>query len=470
MTIHSTFDPTNVASIIDAAAPHNKELPSVSIVGLGYVGAVSTACLSSLGHKVVGVDLDEQKVASIAAGQSPIHEMNLAEMLTAGVTRNLISATTDLHGAILDTDITFVSVGTPTAEGGGCDMRAINAVATTIGQALKVKQAFHTIVMRCSIPPGTTCGVMVPIIEEISGKIAGHDFGVCFNPEFLREGTAVEDFYNPPKTVIGASDEKTAAIIKELYAPVDENAIISSIEVAEMVKYVDNVWHATKVCFANEIGRICKPLDVDSHQVMDIFVQDTKLNLSPYYLKPGFAFGGSCLPKEVRAVSHLADELGVSVPLIDSLTPSNFDQIDVAVNALRSSGAKRVAFLGVAFKPGTDDLRESPVLNVIEAALADGLEVQLCDPAIEKGAHLDTQLAYLKQSCPHLQRTLANFSNMLSNEPESMLERCDAIVVSQKNSEFRQLVSEQMNAKTIIDVVRLFDERPSHDSYFGIGW
>lgn len=470
MTIHSTIDTINAASIAGSTVTKNEKLPSVSIVGLGYVGAVSTACLSSLGHAVVGVDLDEQKVASIAAGKSPIHETQLAELLTAGVERNLIRATTDLHAAVLDTDITFVSVGTPTAEGGGCDMRAINAVATTIGQALKFKQAFHTIVMRCSIPPGTTCGVMVPIIEEISGMTAGSDFGVCFNPEFLREGTAVEDFHNPPKTVIGASDEKTAAIIKKLYAPVDENAIISSIEVAEMVKYVDNVWHATKVCFANEIGRICKPLDVDSHQVMDIFVQDTKLNLSPYYLKPGFAFGGSCLPKEVRAVSHLADELGVSVPLIDSLTPSNFDQIDVAVKTLRSSGAKHAAFLGVAFKPGTDDLRESPILNVIEAALADGIQVELYDSAIERGEHLEAQLAYLKQSCPHLERTLSNFSNMLCEHPESMLERCDAVIVSQKNAKFQQLVSQHLDTKSIIDVVRLFKNTPPSENYFGIGW
>lgn len=470
MTIHSTIEITNATPITDTATVLDKGLPSVSIVGLGYVGAVSTACLSSLGHKVVGVDLDEQKVASIAAGKSPIHEVNLAELLTAGVENNLIRATTDLHAAVLETDITFVSVGTPTAEGGGCDMRAINAVATTIGQALLLKQAFHTIVMRCSIPPGTTCGVMVPIIEEISGKIAGQDFGVCFNPEFLREGTAVEDFHNPPKTVIGASDKKTASIIKELYAPVDENSIVSTIEVAEMVKYVDNVWHATKVCFANEIGRVCKPLNVDSHQVMDIFVQDTKLNLSPYYLKPGFAFGGSCLPKEVRAVSHLADELGVSVPLIDSLTPSNFDQIDAAVEAVRASKAKRIAFLGVAFKPGTDDLRESPILNVIEAALADGCEVELYDTAIETGEHLDAQLTYLKQSCPHLKRTLSSFSSLLCNEPDSMLERSDAIVVSHKSSEFQQLVSKHITTKSVIDVVRLFDTKPAEDSYFGIGW
>lgn len=470
MTIHPTIDTTCAAPLNGTRACQKSKLPSISIVGLGYVGAVSTACLSYLGHEVVGVDLDKQKVASIAAGKSPIHEINLAELLAEGVKRELIRATTDLHAAILETDITFVSVGTPTAEGGGCDMRAINAVATTIGEALLLKQEFHIIVMRCSIPPGTTCGVMVPIIEKISGKTAGRDFGVCFNPEFLREGTAVEDFHNPPKTVIGTSDDKTASIITDLYAPVDEVPIVSSIEVAEMVKYVDNVWHATKVCFANEIGRICKPLEVDSHQVMDIFVQDTKLNLSPYYLKPGFAFGGSCLPKEVRAVGHLADELGISVPLIQSLIPSNFDQIEVAVNALRASGAKRVAFLGVAFKPGTDDLRESPMLNVIEAALADGLQVELYDTAIERGEHLEAQLACLKQSNPHLERVFSNFSNMLREHPESMLERCDAVVVSQKNAKFQKLVSPHLETKSIIDVVRLFKNKPSNDGYFGIGW
>lgn len=470
MSVSTTFSTLDQQPVFELISKKQRILPAISIVGLGYVGAVSTACLSGLGHRVVGVDLDQQKVASIASGNAPIHEQYLGDLLTRGVARHLITATTDLNSAILDTDITFVSVGTPTAEDGGCDMSAINAVATTIGQALKVKAGFHTIVMRCSIPPGTTCGVMVPIIERVSGKKVGEDFGVCFNPEFLREGTAVEDFHNPPKTVIGVSDEKTAAIVKALYDPIDEKPLISSIEVAEMVKYVDNVWHATKVCFANEIGRICKALDVDSHSVMDIFVQDTKLNLSPYYLKPGFAFGGSCLPKEVRAVSHLSEELGVSAPLIDSLSVSNENQIDSAIKAMRSSGAKRIGFLGAAFKPGTDDLRESPILKVMEAALLDGVEIEIYDPAIQTGAHLDAQLAYQLRSCPELQQVLTRFSSLLRSNAKTMVEQCDLIIVSHRNTEFQELISENLADKKIIDVVRIFDELPTGSDYFGIGW
>ena len=271
---------------------------AVSIVGLGYVGAVSTACLANLGHRVVGIDVDTIKVDQIASGNSPIHEMDLGNLLTKGVANKLITATTDIIRAVIDTDITFVSVGTPTSDDGGCDYRYIENAAREIGKALALKNSYHVIVMRCSIPPGATLNVMVPEIERSSGLRMGDDFGVCFNPEFLREGTAVADFDAPPKTVIGANDERAASVVSQIYAPVDENIIHTSIEVAEMVKYVDNVWHANKVCFANEIGRICKPMNIDSHKVMDIFVQDTKLNLSPYYLKPGFAYGGSCLPKK----------------------------------------------------------------------------------------------------------------------------------------------------------------------------
>ena len=335
--------------------------PSVSVIGLGYVGAVSTACLAGLGHRVVGVDLDPVKIGAIAAGRSPIHEKGLSALLASGVGDGLVTATDDLAAAVADTDITFVSVGTPTAKDGGCDDRFIRAAARSIGEGLARKGAFHIVVMRCSIPPGTTMSVMVPEIEAASGLTAGRDFGVCFNPEFLREGVAVDDFHNPPKTVIGATDDATAEMMCRLYADVDDDPIVTSIEVAEMVKYADNVWHATKVTFANEVGRLCKPLDVDSHQVMDIFVRDTKLNLSSYYLRPGFAYGGSCLPKEVRAVGHIAGRLGVDLPLVNALEQSNTTQIAEAVEMVEATGAKTVAVLGLAFKPGTDDLRESPI-------------------------------------------------------------------------------------------------------------
>ncbi len=443
---------------------------AISVIGLGYVGAVSLACLSSLGHKVVGVDVDRSKVDSIGWGQSPIVEESLSDLLTQGVSDDLLSATTNMDRAIRETDVTFVSVGTPTDEEGGCDTRAIEAVAKSIGQSLRDKSEFHVVVLRCSVPPGTTLNIMKPVIEKWSGKTAGEDFGICFNPEFLREGTAIADFHAPPKTVIGVSDQKTADVLAEIYAPVDESPIVTTVEVAELVKYVDNVWHATKVCFANEVGRLCKPMGIDSHAVMDIFVQDTKLNLSPYYLKPGFAFGGSCLPKEVRAVTHLAEKLGVATPLMDSLTPSNEKQIDQAIGMIRETGAKKVAVLGVAFKPGTDDLRESPALELISELQRDGIEVVAYDPAIQPGPHIAQQFEYMRYAAPHLQEVVDGLAGFMKSTPKSAIRDADAIIVTQKLPELRSVLRSKKEEATVVDLVRISAEVPNSSHYIGIGW
>lgn len=460
----------NAVKVSPAAWPVPAELPSISIIGLGYVGAVSTACLAGLGHRVIGVDVDAIKAQQIADGVSPIHEKNLGKMLKEGVEAELISATTDVADAVSKTDITFVSVGTPTSEDGGCDYRYIVSAARAIGEGLKRKDGYHVVVMRCSIPPATTMKVMVPEIEAASGLKMGDDFGVCFNPEFLREGTAIEDFDNPPKTVIGANDERAAEMLAQVYAPVDENVIRTSIEVAEMVKYVDNVWHATKVCFANEIGRVCKPLEIDSHQVMDIFVQDTKLNLSPYYLKPGFAYGGSCLPKEVRAVAHLADNLGVDTPMINSLAETNDTQIEMATDMVRNSGGKRIGFLGLAFKPGTDDLRESPILEVINTLIEEGYDCQAHDPAINADTRVDNQFSYVRHVCPHLEPVVNALPNLLTDDPLSMIDDCDVVVVTQGGAKMREVVSARFGRAKIVDLVRLFDAAPEVATYEGIGW
>ncbi len=443
--------------------------PSVSVVGLGYVGAVSTACLAALGHRVVGVDVDAEKVAAIAAGRAPIHEAGLGALLAEGVGAGLVSATQNLARAVAETDVTFVSVGTPTAADGGCDDRYIRAAARGIGAGLRDKADFHVVVMRCSVPPGTTMKVMVPEIEAASGKVAGLDFGVCFNPEFLREGVAVEDFNAPPKTVIGATDDRSAAILARIYAPVDPNPILTTIEVAEMVKYVDNVWHATKVVFANEVGRLCKPLEVDSHAVMDIFVTDTKLNLSPYYLRPGFAYGGSCLPKEVRAVAHIARGLGVELPLIDSLERSNAAQIAEALRMLRATGARRVAVLGLAFKPGTDDLRESPILEVIAALMDAGVEIVAHDPAITPETRIEAQLAYVRHAAPGLARLAGCLRGMLRPTAAEAVAAAEAVIVTQASADYRTLAVQ--SGKPVIDVVRLFRNRAEQpDTVRGIGW
>jgi len=455
-------------NVIDLKLFERKD--AISVIGLGYVGAVSLACLSSLGHKVVGVDIDPRKVDSISWGQSPIVEDRLGELLSAGVAGELLSATTDIQMAVLETDITFVSVGTPTSEDGSCDTRAIEAVARSIGEALRVKDTFHVVVLRCSVPPGTTLQTMLPEIERLSGKRSGVDFGLCFNPEFLREGTAVADFHAPPKTVIGVTDRRTADILSRVYAPVDDNPIVTTVEVAELVKYVDNVWHATKVCFGNEVGRLCKPLGIDSHAVMDIFVQDTKLNLSPYYLKPGFAFGGSCLPKEVRAVTHLAEELGVDVPMMEALIPSNREQVDQAVELVRTTSAKKVAVLGVAFKPGTDDLRESPVLDLMAELMEEGVEVVAYDPAIQPGPHIEQQFEYMRYASPHLKPVVDALSDILKASPEEAIAEADAIVVSQNLPAIRSVLSSKKEETVVVDLVRVPADARTSSTYIGIGW
>lgn len=443
--------------------------PAVSVVGLGYVGAVSTACLAGLGHRVIGVDVDVVKVRAISEGRSPIHEKDLERLLGEGVAAGLISATDDLVQAVVDTDVTFVSVGTPTAADGGCDHRYIVAAARAIGEGLRLKGSFHVVVMRCSIPPGSTMGVMVPEIEATSGLKAGVDFGVCFNPEFLREGVAVADFHAPPKTVIGVTDRVTADLMSRLYADVDAKPLITSIEVAEMVKYVDNVWHATKVTFANEVGRLCKPLDVDSHEVMDIFVQDTKLNLSPYYLKPGFAYGGSCLPKEVRAVTHIAAKLGLDLPLIASLDRSNATHIAEATRMVRATGARKIAVLGIAFKPGTDDLRESPILEVMADLLEQGIEIVAHDPAITADTRIEAQLAYVAHASKGLGQLSTGLRGMLATSAADAVAQADAVIVTHAHPTYRALAA--ASTKPVIDVARLYKSRADQPANLcGIGW
>ncbi|MEM9395510.1 MAG: nucleotide sugar dehydrogenase [Pseudomonadota bacterium] len=467
-----TYEPLNRAA---RAVPLRviEEKPAVSVVGLGYVGAVSAACLSDLGHRVVGVDLDADKVEAIAAGRSPIHEHELSDLLNRGVSEGRISAHDDLIRAVQDTDVTFVSVGTPTAPDGGCDDRYIRSAARAIGEGLALKNenqhgAYHVVVLRCSIPPGTTMSVMVPEIEATSGLLCGESFGVCFNPEFLREGVAVSDFRKPPKTVIGASDDRAARIVARIFEPVDRNPILCEIETAETVKYVDNVWHAVKVTFGNEVGRLCKPMGVDSHKVMEIFCQDTKLNLSPYYLKPGFAYGGSCLPKEVRAVRHIAETNGVDLPMIKGAMASNEAHIAEAIRMVRDTGAKRVAVLGLAFKPGTDDLRESPVLEVIAALRAEGVEIAAHDMSITPETRISAQLSYVAHGAPGLRSLAEDLPGLLVSRPEDAIAQADAIVVTHNHGRYRDLV--KASIQPTVDLVRLFSDEVSLPHVDGIGW
>lgn len=445
--------------------------PSISVVGLGYVGAVSMACLSDLGFKMVGVDVSLDKVEAIKAGRSPIVEERLEELLQDGVANGRIDATQNLVQAVLTTDITFLSVGTPTSEDGSCDLGYVRQASRAMGQAIAMKDTYHVVVLRCSVPPGTTLDVVATEIAAASGKELGPDFGVCFNPEFLREGVAVADFFAPPKTVVGASDDRAARAVRDVYQTIDERVIFTSIEAAEMVKYVDNVWHATKVAFGNEVGRICKALDIDSHDVMNIFVKDTKLNLSPYYLKPGFAFGGSCLPKEVRAVAHLAEELAVTVPLIDSLMPSNREHVATAVRLLTPHIEKRIGFLGVTFKPGTDDLRESPTLDVMATLLENGAKIQAYDPNLNFGPMLQGQIDYVRHAVPRQAELMDKLQDICVTSADELCENVDIIVVSHATPEFKRAVAARGEGVQVLDLARLYKQRPQEDtSYEGIAW
>src|SRR4051794_20590871 len=334
----------------------NKECKlKISIFGLGYVGTVSAGCLANDGHEVVGVDPLPTKVDLINAGKSPIVEAGLGEIVASAVSEGRLRATCDQNQAIRDTDLSFVCVGTPSQLNGNLDLTSVRRVCELIGDALKEKQTRHTIVIRSTILPGTMRQVVIPVLEQNSGKRAGVDFGICNNPEFLREGSAVADFKSPPKTVIGELDQESGNIIASLYLGLDAPLIRTDLETAEMIKYVDNCWHALKIGFANEIGNLCDSFGVDAKELMSIFCQDKKLNISSAYLKPGFAFGGSCLPKDLRALSYQAKMHDLQVPILNSVLPSNEIQIARGVRLVMESGNSRIGILGFSFKAGTDD-------------------------------------------------------------------------------------------------------------------
>jgi GDP-mannose 6-dehydrogenase len=429
----------------------------VSIFGMGYVGLVSSACLYKLGHTVVGVDPNPQTIKNLNSGKCPIIEPGLEEVFEECVNTPKFIATKDVIFAILNTSVSFVCVGTPSAPDGSLDLKYLKQVSAEIGKALIVKSTYHTIAFRSTMEPGTLRNILLPIIEETSGKKSGEDFGVCFHPEFLREGTAIDDFFEPPKTVVGALNDQDGKNIASLYGNIfSQPVIFSSLEVAEMVKYVDNTWHAVKVSFANEIGRICQVCETDGHEVMDIFCQDRKLNLSPYYLKPGFAFGGSCLPKDVRGINKLAAKSGLSTPLLNSIIASNEEQISHAVRKVLSIGNKKVAVLGLTFKKDTDDLRETPTIPMIAALLAQGCEIRVYDPNIKSKKPLQHYL--LHAECA--EQEVIDFCNSYDqHQVTDMIELMDwaeTIVVTHENAEFKALTEQRASKQSIVDLVRLF--------------
>src|SRR5690348_6308244 len=375
---------------------------TISVYGLGYVGAVATACLADGGDHVIGVDINPAKTDLIARGNSPIQECGIEELLQKAVRNGLIQTTTDPWQPVLDSDVSMVCVGTPSSRNGNADLSHLTQVCRQIGEALQRKREFHVIALRSTVPPGTTESILIPLLEETSGKKAGRDFGVCFNPEFLREGTAIQDFYSPPFTVLGTEDARAADTVAELYARVAAPVVRTSCKTAEMLKYVSNAFHALKVCFANEIGNVCQRVGVDSHELMTLFCMDKKLNISEAYLKPGFAFGGSCLPKDIRGLLHLSRHLDLAVPVLESILPSNQQQIELACEMVTSSSRQRIGICGFAFKPGTDDLRESPMVKVMEFLLGKGYQVKVYDEHVSTDRLHGANRAYIEQAVPHI--------------------------------------------------------------------
>lgn len=435
----------------------------ISIFGLGYVGSVSAACLASDGHTVIGVDPNHTKAELISRGLSPIVEKDIGEMIARQTKEGRLSATTSVAKAVQESELSLICVGTPSQLNGNLDLSYVRRVCEEIGDALRDKASFHVVVARSTMLPGSMRDVVIPTLESRSGKMAGKGFGVCNNPEFLREGTAVWDYYNPPKTVIGESDTVAGDRLTELYAGMSAPLIRTSIETAEMVKYADNVWHALKVGFANEIGNLCKALQIDSHKVMDVFCQDTKLNLSPYYLKPGFAFGGSCLPKDVRALTYKGKSLDVPLPILNAILPSNQLQVLRGVEMVLSKGRRRVGVLGFSFKAGTDDLRESPVVEVIEVLLGKGVELRIYDRNVNMAALTGANRDYILNHIPHISRIMVD-------SPAEVMDFAEVVVVGNGAPEFRELVTARRPNQVIVDLVRIVDSKSVEGSYDGICW
>ena len=435
----------------------------ISVFGLGYVGAVSSGCLAKDGHTVIGVDPNTAKVAMINEGRSPIVEDEIGDILADAVANKRIRAMSEPAAAVRESEVSLVCVGTPSQSNGSLDLRYVKAVCAEIGAAIAEKSERHTVVMRSTMLPGSMRETVIPTLEDASGKKAGVDFGVCNNPEFLREGTAVYDYFHPPKTVIGELDPRDGDLMVSIYKDMDAPLIRTDVNTAEMVKYVDNVWHALKVGFANEIGNLSGELQLDGQEVMRIFCQDLKLNLSPYYLRPGFAFGGSCLPKDLRALIYKASRLDVDVPILSSILASNERQIQRGLDMIHASGSKKVGVLGFSFKSGTDDLRESPIVELIERLIGKGFDIRIYDEFVNVARLVGANKDYILNHVPHI-------AKIMVQGVEDILKDAEVIVIGNGSAEFKDIVSRLQPHQSVIDLVGIAKPDEASKQYAGIGW
>jgi GDP-mannose 6-dehydrogenase len=435
----------------------------VSVFGLGYVGAVTSACLAQSGHEVVGVDVNPEKVELVNRGNAPVIEHGLDGMIDRCVRDGTLRATTDHRNAILGTDLSMICVGSPSNGNGSLNLKYVERVCQEIGKALADKESHHLVVVRSTVLPGSVSGVVVPVLENSSAKKAGAGFGVVMNPEFLRESTAVADFFQPPRIVIGARRDSEAAQAAELYEGLDAPLFKTSIEVAELLKYADNAFHALKITFANEIGRFCRALGIDSHAVMDIFCCDAKLNISPCYLKPGFAFGGSCLPKDVRALLHRAKQLDVEMPVLQAVVESNRKQIETAFELVASLQRKKIGVLGLAFKQGTDDLRSSPMVEFVELLLGKGCDVRIYDRCVSLACLRGSNKEFIEQRIPHIAR-------LMVDSIEAVTDHAEVVVVGNEAGEFREVLNRLTPSQHVVDFVRLVRHPQTQANYQGLSW
>jgi GDP-mannose 6-dehydrogenase len=437
---------------------------TLSVFGLGYVGCVSAACFAKQGHTVIGVDVNAAKVAMINEGTATIVEAGIGALVREMVAIGRLTATSDAGAAALRSSVSLVCVGTPSLPNGSIDLRYVDRVCEEIGTALREKTAYHTVVVRSTVLPGTVDSVVIPRLEAASGKKAGRDFGVCVNPEFLREGSSIHDFFNPPFSLIGTSHPDAAEEVRQLYVGIEAPTHVIATRVAEMAKYASNCFHGLKVSFANEIGNICKALNVDSHEVMRLFCEDTKLNISASYLKPGFAFGGSCLPKDLRAVVYRARQLDVDTPVLTGILESNRKQVARAYEMVLGTGRRRIGVLGLSFKAGTDDLRESPMVSLVEMLIGKGMQLAIYDRDVSSARLIGANREYVEREIPHIW-------SLMCPAVRDVVGFAEVLIIGNNAEEFRQIDSELRDEQIVIDLVRAFGSKAaSNTNYQGICW
>jgi GDP-mannose 6-dehydrogenase len=436
----------------------------ISIFGLGYVGAVSLACLARDGHDMTGVDIDPGKLSLLRSGQAPIVETGIQELTKSVIESGTVNITDSVRDAILSTDLSFVCVGTPASSNGNQDLKAIIRIAQQIGAVLPEKSKRHVIVIRSTVKPGTVDEVITPTIEEASGLKAGRDFSIAFQPEFLREGTSINDYDHPPMTVVGTDDDYAEQMLRAVFGHLPCEFVRTSIRTAEMLKYACNTFHAVKVTFANEIGRISQSAGVDPHEVMRLLCLDRQLNISPAYLRPGFAFGGSCLPKDLKALLYLAKTSDVELPMLANILPSNAAHIDHAVETVLASGRKSVGMIGLSFKSGTDDLRESPLVIVAERLIGKGLPLCIFDPSVNIARLIGANRRYIEESIPHI-------ASLMTDNLEELVQKSDVLVVAMKTPEvLAALQKHTREDQILLDIAVLPDRTASRAQYQGVCW